>query len=462
MNCLLSKDIILFCGLSSSGKSSVANLLCEFDPSFAKINTKKMNVISEQIISRQYFQQELETAAELVGKPFAIINDIFLEAKKLDSLLPLVKVIGTKLSQLDPRIYLGILYQNYAVELKDIIAQDQKCIIDHNIFSDPHPLRKDIFLEQLASDNFMIINIYSNFENIILNTLERNQRFYNFINNGSSKADLDDADIKHGFSNIVFRQPLRIIENLASMYHLSSVDNGRTIQKITGNIFNKILEIAHYEQEKLIGFLIYRNYAFTHIEDSELVQLRSDFAYLTRFNENDLCIQDKRFFYDLQLITDENLSQDKLSSCLKSFSNKIMDLRNKDSSELLIHKINILWEKCRYNKALSVEDFTTKIHCDSYQTYIINNFVDHSALDELVNHLIIHPGKRIVVYPIAYDIFCKIILNNQDPSRIKIHITNPFLAKDFKEFDNNLIFLARLYSRLKIESQAYNLRFEFY
>ncbi|MEI6187334.1 MAG: hypothetical protein WCP46_02385, partial [Alphaproteobacteria bacterium] len=60
--------ILVISGPSSSGKSSIANIICKFDASFIKLNTKKINITSEKMLSHKYFANELDVASIIIGK----------------------------------------------------------------------------------------------------------------------------------------------------------------------------------------------------------------------------------------------------------------------------------------------------------------------------------------------------------------------------------------------------------
>jgi len=91
--------ILVISGPSSSGKSSIANMICKFDTSFVKLNTKKINVNSEQMLSHKYFDKELDAASIIVGKKLINASDVFGEAQKCinKALLDIAKTLSIKL-----------------------------------------------------------------------------------------------------------------------------------------------------------------------------------------------------------------------------------------------------------------------------------------------------------------------------------------------------------------------------
>lgn len=453
--------IFVISGPSSSGKSSIANMLCKFDTSFVKLNTKKINVNSEQMLSHKYFDKELDAASIIVGKKLINVSDVFGEAQKCinKALLDIAKTLSIKLSDLDPQIYLDILYQNYVLEVEEILERGNRCIIDHNMFLDPYPLKKDTFFKHFRHFNgaLTVLNIYNNFENIILNTLDRNKRFYDFVNTyqrtNSSKAELEQIDEQMGFSHLVFRQPLRIIENLFSMYRFTDTHSTKTLQIIRGGDLQKMLDIAQYEQEKLIGFLVYKNYIFTHISDEELLSFKSDFI-IPNITDQDIYVEDGRFRFDVQLITDYNLNNSDFLSSITSSKDSIVDYRSETKTQLLVQKINILHGEVQRHMAFSLEDRVKDLFIDSDECplYVINKFLDNNVLDDIVEDIMKRQGKRTILYPIAVDAYSHILLNNEVSYSIEMlmSLSKGSGSKDFQEYNNNLIFLARLYSALKI------------
>jgi hypothetical protein len=94
--------------------------------------------------------------------------------------------------------------------------------------------------------------------------------------------------------------------------------------------------------------------------------------------------------------------------------------------------------------------------------YVIDNFIDQNTLNALVDDMIARRGKQIILYPIAENIFSEMLLNSENLNliRIQVFLCKKALLKNFEDFDNNLIFLAKLYSALKLKTQIYTLKFE--
>jgi len=469
-------SVILICGPSSAGKSTLANLICELCPNFLKLNTKEININSEIEFSSLYFSKYLDQATKIINRKIYRINEIIIEQKKQNNKLLnyLYNSLLLEFQGLSEEKFLKILYQNYFKEVETILAKGNKCIIDHNIFLDPFPIKKNIFLEffKVFENDFKIINIYSNFENILLNTLERNKRFYHFLSNNNpineSTNQLIESDIKKGFSYYIFRQPLRTIENLSLLFKIDKNSDGKILQSIPAEDFKKMLTIVKYEQQKLIGFLVFKKYIFTHIEDKELIEFRWDFAYLNEISDNQdfLFIKEKRFLCDFQIITNCNLREEDTNKL--NLNKKLLDLRNEINSFELKYKINSLINNIELNKFFSMKNFEIKTinNLNNDPLYIISSFSqnDLTIVENIIKDITERIGNRLVLYPVAENIFIKILINNENINFIKIIVyffegLNQILKK-FEDFDNNLIFLSKLYAGLKLNNKFNNIKFK--
>jgi energy-coupling factor transporter ATP-binding protein EcfA2 len=469
-------SVILICGPSSAGKSTLANLICELCPNFLKLNTKEININSEIEFSSLYFSKYLDQATKIINRKIYRINEIIIEQKKQNNKLLnyLYNSLLLEFQGLSEEKFLKILYQNYFKEVETILAKGNKCIIDHNIFLDPFPIKKNIFLEffKVFENDFKIINIYSNFENILLNTLERNKRFYHFLSNNNpineSTNQLIESDIKKGFSYYIFRQPLRTIENLSLLFKIDKNSDGKILQSIPAEDFKKMLTIVKYEQQKLIGFLVFKKYIFTHIEDKELIEFRCDFAYINEISDNQdfLFIKEKRFLCDFQIITNCNLREEDTNKL--NLNKKLLDLRNEINSFELKYKINSLINNIELNKSFSMKNFEIKTinNLNNDPLYIISSFSqnDLTIVENIIKDITERIGNRLVLYPVAENIFIKILINNENINFIKIIVyffegLNQILKK-FEDFDNNLIFLSKLYAGLKLNNKFNNIKFK--
>jgi hypothetical protein len=311
--------VLLICAPSSSGKSLLANLICESDLDFVKLNTKRIEEKTRIEISQKYFSDELEAANRCLNEPIHTLMQLFqitqnTRNKKLENIC---NNVWNKEKALGENYCFYHLYKNYFSGAQDIVKKGMNCVIDHNIFLDPFPKRKNIFLEYFAcfKQNFKIMNLYNPIENTLLNVLERNKRFYSFVLDHESvreaEAGIRTQEANIGYSYSTFRQPLRLLENWASVYNIASTQSpdSLTFQQISGVDFQRLLNIAHYEQEKLIGFLCLKNYPIAHIHAHELTTLKDRYSYLSELAKSSiLYISEKRFEYNYKISVDNDFN----------------------------------------------------------------------------------------------------------------------------------------------------------
>ena len=467
---ILFKDanVVLISGSSSSGKSTMAKLICDIDSSFIKINTKKININSEEEYSRKYFQDEIRASSELICKKLDKISDIFLESKigKGLKLREIAKLLSRKLQNIAPQLYLEILYKNYFKEADKILSEGQRCIIDHNIFLDPYDLRKDIFFRHFSGlgERLKTISLYVSLEKVILNNLERNQRFYGFLNSrfptDDNKKIIEIHDKKMGFSHIVFRRPLRVIENFLSLYKVNNNNEG-CLQKLEIDDFNKIIEIALWEQEKLIGFLIYKNYPFSHIQDEELINFRADFNFIKELKCNEVCIYNHRISSALKILVDRNIRKKDVIT-ISTFPKNLVDLRKPDSSENLKAQIRNTWSRIYKEKSyiLNISPFR---NIWDKRIFIIHEFSTIRGgpfLKDILNEVVNHKKNCRVIYPIGENVHSDIVIVNKEVGYLDIKCNlKDVTSKNFAKFNNNLVFLANLFAQAKSINENTHLKF---
>ncbi|WHA04411.1 GspE family protein [Candidatus Bandiella numerosa] len=467
-------DIILITGPSSSGKSTLANIICNHTNA-SKLNTKQLNIKSGQEFSKKYFAEELKQASELINKNLKSINDISIELKKIDSKI-LSKIwleINEKRKKCKLTDFLDILYKNYDLEVNQIINSGGRCVIDHNIFLDPFPERKNIFLKYFAwpQSNFIVINLYSNLSNIVINTLERNQRFYNFINSQhplstNIEEKILKEDTKKGSSFNIFRQPLRTLENVASLYKFDQEKSSNALEFIPTKEFKKIIKLIFFEQVRLIGFLVFKKFPFTHIIDNELLQLHSSFKFLEEMSlsKSNIYIKFGRTFCNMQIKTNHNFSGEAVYDLINKSPQVTPQVNILDNYKNQLNKntINRLFantkKQQKFKLCHNIGDYKNieKLHLFHYVKISMTK-----EIDLLVDDLMDKKTPVLAIYPICENQHTKILFTNMTNSSLtmKMEIKS---RKKFHLFDNNLIFLAMLYAQLKIKGQLENLYFNYY
>ena len=140
--------ILLVCSATSTGKSTLAQEICKAELNFVKLNTKLITHLTHEQLSKENFNSEMQEASLLLKSPIKTIREILLQSKIANdkNLLKIQYAIESKLKKSDPQDYFNALYQNYCLAVKDLIASGKNCVIDHNIFLDPYPIRKNIFI----------------------------------------------------------------------------------------------------------------------------------------------------------------------------------------------------------------------------------------------------------------------------------------------------------------------------
>lgn len=455
--------ILLICGPSSSGKSSLANMICEIDGSFVKINTKEINVKTEIDFTKKYFLNELHEASKITGKSLEKINDIFIESKKMknDYLLQLTRSLALKLERIDKKIYFDILYFNYKQVVVSLLSKNKRCIIDHNIFLDSTGLRKEIFFKKFLSfkNSLKIISIYTYLERILLNNIKRNERFYDFISSTSDDKNkyeiVSNFDKKSGFSNIIFRQPLRILENYFNLYRVTSKPSKNYLQKIDKSTFKKIFKISDFEQRKLIGFLISNNYLFSHIPNSELINLSKEYAYLNTVNGT-IYISSEKSDINLQLLIDRKFVK-KDVEILSNFKGDTLEFKDRDNAFFLSEKINCLLKAIENPKYKNLEEKYNQYN----NKFVVDDFkkIYHDdCLNRLINKLLKYK-EIFVIYPINH-CFNSVIYLSVNKQELKL-IYNNINKHSFGNNDFDLVFLGTLFAFIKSNEKLCNFQFIF-
>jgi hypothetical protein len=471
------KKVLLICAPSSSGKSLISSLLNNLDPNFVKLNTKVLAEKTRIEISQKYFAAELAAASEYFEQPIHTVMQLFQMAYNTQSVVikAICDGIRRKESFLGDAYCYEYLYKNYFSGAQEIIQKPANCIIDHNIFLDPFPERKNTFLKYFSyfKDNLKILNLFNPIENTLLNVLGRNKRFFAFALTHKSGQKVENEicaqDTQKGYSFLTFRQPLRLLEDWASMYDISTIKSLYTpmIQQIKGEDFQSIINIAHYEQEKLIGVLCFKNYPASYIHSDELITLKKKYAYLSQIGKGSIVyISEKRFNYDYRVAVDHdiinNLFNKKYKQILDIVSlwptgEQTYDLRTlKESDRVrdLIREIEIKINQQRgfllsYTDFVNIQDRNLQLP----DIHIIQSFLNSKKIIEVFNHIItnillIRYSQKKVFYPISQRHYtCATIrLSYENNMIIEMYSSS---KKKIYQHDNNLIFLGKLYTHIK-------------
>ena len=225
----LAGKVLLINGPTSSGKSSIANLLCNSQFGFKKLNTKKIASDILKSHEKSFFSEELSRAAKLTKKTVNNVKTLnyFCENSNNAEIKALHEKTFEKVGLLIETLFRD-LYDAFREETMSIISSGYSCVIDHNVFLDPYPFRCNKFFELFSDfgDNFRRLTLYTGMEKIFQNTLSRNHRFMEFAEGFSSweaafkKMEEEERRLGHTFLH--YRQPVQIVQNWLLHYTLES------------------------------------------------------------------------------------------------------------------------------------------------------------------------------------------------------------------------------------------------
>jgi hypothetical protein len=388
-----------------------------------------------------------------------------------------LKILCEKILQKErklPKSYAFIqLYKNYFDECKKILQTKKNCIIDHNIFLDPYPDRKNIFFKCFLQfgKKFKILRLFNCIESTLVNLLNRNNLFYDFVfSHSSGKQASREAvacNTQKGFSFLAFRQPLRLIENWAAMYSftLQQPLHGTVMQQISGRNFQRALNVAHTEQEKLLGILCFKGYPVTHVPNPQLIHLAKEHSHLLQLSsQQSIYIQDKRFEWDYSVKIDNDLNSLSLSTKYKKIMELVkawpagketLDLREEGVTALGSEILRKREEKLQRLKKITLPSTCPFIPEDNTSqtphAYLINSLKNTKKfsliLDGLLSKVISEKYPKKIIYPVSNTQYaCATVFLGKD-SDIKIDV---FFEKENEEaISCTFIFLGNLYAAFK-------------
>ena len=269
------------------------------------------------------------------------------------------------------------------------------------------------------------------------------------------------ADAKKGNSFNIFRQPLRILENVASIYKFDQDKSINSLEFIPTEEFKKIIKVIFFEQAKLIGFLVFKKFPFSHIIDSELLQLHSSFKFLEEMSlsKSNVYIKSSRTFYDIQIIANHNFSGETIFDLI----NKSTQINIFDSKKNRLNKktINIFFDNTKKQEKFELcHNITGYMYVKKLRLFHSLKINMIKEIDLLVDDLIHKNTPLLAIYPISQNQHIKILFTNLINSSLTMKLEIKY-QKNFHLFDNNLIFLAMLYTRLKIKGKLENLYFNY-
>ena len=332
--------LLLLCGPSASGKSFIAESLCADSPKIKKLNYKQIaaKVFSEH--EKKYFSEELQEASNIAGVhvPNLKVFDALCIASQNALLVSLQFKKKQKQERLG-RIFFIELYKVFFDEIQKLFSRGFNCVIDHNIFLDPYPLRYRSFCVHFRTlgENFKILQVYSKIRDNLQNVLDRNKQFTNFVKKYSSYTEaileISKLETQQGYTSIHYRQPIQIIKYWPLYYSLDNIlkTDADLLEVVERSDLQSLCKQIQLAQDELMNFLIKHNP--TANEALSIQKLESSRSSLLNDWEADskVFIHNKRFIYD-DLFINTKMSEDTLNS-RQNFFTKF----NQNVKEWLLH-----------------------------------------------------------------------------------------------------------------------------
>jgi hypothetical protein len=324
---LMAGKILLINGPTSSGKSSIANLLCESDFSFQKLNTKKIASDVLKNHEKKYFESDLKYASSLIGQPVPNVKTLtyFCENSENSEIYSLYQKVHKKIEEMSCSLFQE-LYTAFRDEAISLTSGGENCVIDHNIFLDPYPYRNQVFFKLFRDfgETFKSLTLYTNVEQIFQNNLRRNHKFIEFAEKFSSWKDafeiMDAEESKAGQTFLHYRQPMQVIQNLQLHYRIRTDEdqNGELLEVIKREDFLSLISKIELAQSHLMGYLIRKGYPLVHSKGFlRFIDPRKTFLFVDQLKESEcVYIYNKRFSHDFLV--------------KNSWKNKLLSLEKKD------------------------------------------------------------------------------------------------------------------------------------
>lgn len=460
------EKVLLICAPSSSGKSLLSNIICESDLNFLKLNTKALDEKTRQEISAKYFSEELALASYYLKAPALTVMEIFQAAHNSQN--PewhnLCEKILEREKQFEKGMWFKYLYKNYFLEAQAILEKNKNCIIDHNIFLDPYPDRKNIFLKFFGDfgKNFKILRMFNSIENTLLNAVNRNKRFYDFVlSQPSGQEALRKTGVSNaqkGFSFLTFRQPLRLIENWASMYTLTTQKSlhATVLQELSGREFKSLLRVAHREQEKLLGILCLTGYPLAHVHKNQLICLKKEHAYVTTMDTRDtIYVEEKRFEWDYSATVDNDMTPLTLATKYKPLldmlrawpsSKQVLhlnEIRENSSQRRIFHCLEEIGPK---NDTSCSRNVTHETRIEDTDTFYGEKKAIFVELERAISSVLVHKHSQKIVYSLSKTHNICATLSLEKGRHLKVTVR---LSKNVEKKNETFVFLGKLYAAFK-------------
>lgn len=463
--------LLVICAPTSSGKSLLSSLLCKSSLNFIKLNTKAVDLQTRLEVSKTYFQKELEEASLIFGIKLQTAMELFTLCENENN--PALERICERIRRIEASLPVDYcydyLYANYFRAVLDIVENGKNCVLDHNFFLDPYPFRKNHFFRHFApiKHNTRILQLYNLPENTLLNLVKRNEKFQSFISASqggfeAEKSVLNESVLK-GYSAINFRQPLRLLENWASMYAINQEESPveGVLDKLSVRTLFQLVEIAKYQQEKLVGLIFAYSYPAPHIASSREHFFQDALELLNTLEvDGSVYIRDKKFEYDYFILIDNDLLQKskraKIFKLLEEWPLGPVELysltqiekssRNRKVDSLLQEiKKNQRYTLCKWvSENFDRDDFRNKVFfIESMDKWLSVEHIILKTLSELEKGV----TKVTIVFPIDEENYSCIELQIDEKNTLLVELSSSS-KKSLNHHANNLVMLGKLLSRV--------------
>jgi hypothetical protein len=376
---MLSQNVILIVGPSSSGKSSIANILTNTKYNFKKINTKKLENETVEEHSKFYYFKELSKASDIAGKEIKDLKELLqisrtTEKEELKNLAS--DIFNSSPSNFNNFFY-DILYYKYFQEVLNTLSKGYNSIIDHNIFLNEYGSKKFLDIFSPLGKNFKIVEIFIPLSKGYSNLKLRNSIFYKFVNNFHSGDDAIQAIKEYeeiaGSTVISFRRPLMWLDTWSLMYEFTSAekikDSSIILDKVTGSEIKEVIQSIVADQKKLIGYILLKNFPTKFPIDESALDLKS-LDYLKNFkDEEEVFIINKKFKHDYILKNSTNISLgiSKDTNIIDHMVNELF------SDASFIKDSNFIDKEIEPTSNTSILDDLEKDIIKKYKTTLLNN-----------------------------------------------------------------------------------------
>jgi hypothetical protein len=317
-----SGKILLIVGTSIKSQLKFTRQLCKSPLNLKYLDSAKVFARVAKAITRDYFSKEIHSFEKLTNKKFISYLDLlfFIQKSQNPGVCKLYKAFYKKV-QLVNKIILYRYYESLFLEINKITESGKNCVFIENIFNDPYPERKDIFFDffNIFGNNFKILNIYTDIQTSINQTIQTNDIF---MKNISSKKNNAGKIVKSNeFTLNNFEHPLFALELFPLMYGISKNQNHKSFfEHVKGKDLKHVYLQSIYQAKRILGFLIANQTPYFYHKHSILNEIGKNFIYIKDFKMNDnIYISNDRVTSDYTIIESNHVYDLITAGCPDNF-----------------------------------------------------------------------------------------------------------------------------------------------